>query len=176
MTERRTPIEPSMKVATLLREYPELEEVLIGIAPPFRKLRNPVLRRSVAKVASLGQAAAVAQIPVRVLIDELRAALGQRAPLAAYLEDRPPDADTAPDWVARSTVVATVDGDDIEERMPVLEVLEHARKLGPDEMVELRTEFLPAPGIDLMRQRGFRVWSRFDGPSVVRTFVAPPDD
>jgi hypothetical protein len=59
--------------------------------------------------------------------------------------------------------------------MPVLEVLEHARELRPNEMVELRTEFLPAPGVDLMRKRGLRVWSRFNGYSVVRTFVAPPD-
>ena len=32
------------KVAVLLDAYPELEGVLIGIAPPFKKLRNPVLR------------------------------------------------------------------------------------------------------------------------------------
>ena len=56
------PIDESTKVAALLDSYPELEDVLIGIAPPFKKLRNPILRRSVAKVASLRQAAAVARM------------------------------------------------------------------------------------------------------------------
>ena len=55
-------IDETTKVAALLDAYPELEGVLIGIAPPFKKLRNPVLRRSVAKVASLRQAAAVTRI------------------------------------------------------------------------------------------------------------------
>ena len=52
-------IQPSTKVAQLLDAYPELEEVLIRMAPPFRKLKNPILRRSVAKVATLKQAAIV---------------------------------------------------------------------------------------------------------------------
>jgi hypothetical protein len=68
VSHHRAPIEPLMKVATLLQDYPELEEALIEIAPPFRKLRNPVLRRSVAKVTSLRQAAAVAQIDVSDLV------------------------------------------------------------------------------------------------------------
>ena len=47
------PIEPVTKIAALLDHYPELEDVLIGMAPPFKKLKNPILRKSVAKVASL---------------------------------------------------------------------------------------------------------------------------
>ncbi|MHC4830644.1 MAG: DUF1858 domain-containing protein [Planctomycetota bacterium] len=43
------PITPETKVAQLLQHYPELEETLIAMAPAFKKLRNPVLRRSVAK-------------------------------------------------------------------------------------------------------------------------------
>ena len=34
-------ITPSTKVSELLDAYPELEETLIGIAPPFKKLGNP---------------------------------------------------------------------------------------------------------------------------------------
>ncbi|MFH1755446.1 MAG: DUF1858 domain-containing protein, partial [Candidatus Latescibacterota bacterium] len=55
----RPSITPDMKVSALLEAYPELEDVLIGIAPAFKKLRNPVLRRTVAKLTSLRQAAQV---------------------------------------------------------------------------------------------------------------------
>ncbi|MBT4095990.1 MAG: DUF1858 domain-containing protein, partial [Nitrospinaceae bacterium] len=58
------PIEPSSKVGELLEHYPELEDVLIGMAPPFKKLKNPLLRKSVGKVATLRQAAAVGRISV----------------------------------------------------------------------------------------------------------------
>jgi hypothetical protein len=52
----RPPITKDTRVAALLRDYPETEELLIGMSPAFTKLRNPVLRRSVARVATLGQA------------------------------------------------------------------------------------------------------------------------
>ena len=168
-------IVPSMKVAELLFAYPALEETLIEIAPPFRKLRNPILRRSVAKVATLRHAAAVAQMPTAELIDRLRAAAGQPLlPVPDRAQRSPPESDPTPAWFANSRVVAELREDSSEERMPVLAVLEEARRLSAGEMVELRTSFLPAPGIDLIRSKGFRVWSRRAGARDVRTFVAPP--
>ena len=53
MADKEVEITSQTKVAELLEHFPELEETLIAMAPPFKKLRNPVLRRSVAKVASL---------------------------------------------------------------------------------------------------------------------------
>jgi hypothetical protein len=46
-------ITPQTKVGELLDAFPELENVLIQIAPPFKKLRNPILRRTVARVTRL---------------------------------------------------------------------------------------------------------------------------
>jgi hypothetical protein len=80
--DRDFPILPSTKVAALLDRYPELEDILIGLATPFKKLKNPLLQKGVAKVASLGQAAAVGGMPVSELVNKLRAAVGQE-PAAA---------------------------------------------------------------------------------------------
>jgi hypothetical protein len=65
-----------MKVAELLEAWPELEEVLIRLAPAFRRLKNPVLRRTVARVATLEQAAGVGGVAVRDLVGALRRAAG----------------------------------------------------------------------------------------------------
>jgi hypothetical protein len=73
------PILPSTKVGALLDRYPELEDILIGLAPPFKKLKNPFLRRGVARVASLKHAAAVGGMPVNDLVNKLRAVVGQEA-------------------------------------------------------------------------------------------------
>ena len=61
-------IGPETRVGDLLDAYPEAEQVLIGIAPQFKALRNPVLRRTVARVATLEQAARVAGMSARELV------------------------------------------------------------------------------------------------------------
>jgi hypothetical protein len=43
-------ISPKTKIYELLEAYPQLEETLIALAPPFKKLKNPVLRKTIAKI------------------------------------------------------------------------------------------------------------------------------
>jgi len=169
-------ITPSTKVSALLDHYPELEDVLIAMAPPFKKLRNPILRKSVAKVASLRQAAAAARLPVEKVVNDLRAAVGQdpltdekAGDIVDYLTDRP-------GWFDSERVVASIDereGSDVDE-MTVRAVLQNASELTEGEILELITTFVPAPGIDLMRKKGFRTWSTEDGADVVRTYFTKP--
>ena len=90
------PIEPSTKVAALLDRFPELEDVLIEMAPPFKKLRNPILRRSVAKIASLRHAAAAGRLPVDELVNRLRAQVGQEAVASEDAVDSDSDSDANP--------------------------------------------------------------------------------
>ena len=73
------PILPSTKIGVLLDRYPELEDILIGLAPPFKKLKTPLLRNRVAMVTSLKHAAAVGGMPVNDLVTILRASVGQEA-------------------------------------------------------------------------------------------------
>ena len=89
MTGDNFPIESSTKVAALLDQYPELEGVLIEMAPRFKKLRNPILRRTVARIASLRQAAAVGGIPVGELVNRLRVEVGQEPLSSAGVEEEP---------------------------------------------------------------------------------------
>jgi hypothetical protein len=63
-------ITPKTKIQDLLVAYPALEEVLIELAPPFQKLKNPVLRKTIARVTSLSQAASVGGIAVETLTDK----------------------------------------------------------------------------------------------------------
>ena len=174
----RLSIDETTKVAALLDAYPELEELLIGIAPPFKKLRNPVLRRSVAKVASLRQAAAVAGLPASELVNRLREAVGQ--PLVAKSGD---DASASylgecPAWYHPDRVVALIDEGTLSDEgpMPLVPLLKRAQRLGDGEILELRTTFLPAPGIDAMTGKGFAVWTKESVPGEFRSYFAkaPP--
>lgn len=69
-------IEPGTRVGELLRRHPELEETLVGLSPEFERLRNPALRATVARVATLRQVAQVGGIDVGHLVEVLRRAAG----------------------------------------------------------------------------------------------------
>ena len=70
-------ITPKTKVLQLIETYPELEDKLISKVPTFKKLKNPLLRRTVAKIATLQQAASIGNIDVGELINFLRKEVGQ---------------------------------------------------------------------------------------------------
>ncbi len=73
---RMMDITPDTKVGPLLENRPELESVLMEISPKYTALKNPVLRRTVAKVATLRQVARVGDVPLADLIRKLREAAG----------------------------------------------------------------------------------------------------
>lgn len=168
------PITPKTKVAALLEHYPELEDVLIGMAPPFKKLKNPILRRSVAKVASLQQAAAVGKIPVDEMVNELRAVVGQAPISAEAVDDVVSYFSSQPDWFDRDKVVASMVEEELDEDvMPLNPLIRRATALREGEILELVTAFLPAPGIDIMKKKGFLVWSVEEG-KLTRTYFSKP--
>ncbi len=166
----RSEITAGTKVAALLSEHPELEDLLISMSPAFVKLRNPVLRRSVARVATLTQAAAVGKLEVADLVNELRVAAGQ-APLADMAVEDVEYFGPQPDWFDPGSVVNLLHEEDIDpDVMPINPLLRAARDLGPGEVVELVTDHLPAPGIDILRRKGYAVWS-VDRDGSIHTFV-----
>ena len=70
------PITFQTKVYELLEDYPHLEDVLSEISPAFAKLKNPILRRTIARVTTIQQAAAVAGIEAGEVVKRLRIAAG----------------------------------------------------------------------------------------------------
>jgi hypothetical protein len=160
-------------VAQLLDAYPELEEVLINMAPPFKKLKNPILRKSVAKVATLQQAAIVGRVDVSSMIDQLRQAVGS-APIEAVETSSPSVEDylgAAPDWFNKSCVSTSIDdrtGD--SDEMAITRITKAFKDLAEHQVIELTTTFLPAPGIDVARARGIRTWTVQERDNLYRTY------
>ena len=65
-------ISPKTKVLQLIEAYPQLEDTLIDYVPAFRKLKNPILRNTVAKITTLQQAATIGNVKVEELINLFR--------------------------------------------------------------------------------------------------------
>lgn len=169
------PILPSTKVAALLDRYPELEDVLIGLAPPFQKLKNPFLRKGVARVASLQQAAAVGGISVSKLVNELRAVVGQPPIPSDNADEQAAYFPPQPDWFDPARIVDSIDESAADpNKMPIAALLQRAMLLNRGEILQLVTHYLPAPGIAIMKQKGYRIWSSQPAPSLIRTYISKP--
>jgi len=177
ISETGLPIVPSTKVAALLSQYPILEDVLIGLAPPFQKLKNPILRKTVGRVASLQQVAAVGHMPVHELVNRLRAAVGQPDLVSdESYDDTPSYFQPRPQWFDSAKVVASIEEKNCDpDKIPVVSILQRVATLQPGEILELITNFLPAPGIDILRNKNLRVWSVEDESKLVRTYVTKPN-
>ncbi len=126
-------------------------------------------------MASLRQAAKVGRLPVDQVVNALRAAVGQ-APIEpdesvekeTYFTERP-------EWFDESRIVTSLDEstDVTAGTMAITAVLKQGNQLAPGEILELHTTFLPVPGIDIMRAKGFRSWSVEDNPDRIRTYLTP---
>lgn len=176
MTDEPLQITPSTRVAQLLDAYPELEDVLIKMAPPFKKLKNPVLRKSIAKVATLQQAAIVGRLDPASMIDQLRRAVG----LAPIGETETPSVDhylgSAPDWFDMSFVATRIDDRASDsDQMAITRIVKALKDLPEQQVVELTTTFLPAPGIDVARTRGVRTWTVQEQDDLYKTYFTRSD-
>ncbi|MBI5529013.1 MAG: DUF438 domain-containing protein [Deltaproteobacteria bacterium] len=64
-------ISADTKIHDLITEYPELLEFLVGYAEEFKKLRNPILRNTIGRVASIKEAAALANFSTDKLLADV---------------------------------------------------------------------------------------------------------
>jgi hypothetical protein len=163
-------ITPETKVGEMLAHYPELEDVLIGISPAYKALKNPVLRRTVARIATLRQVAKVGNVPLSALVSQLRSAAGLQ-PIAVEAENDG-SAAARPSWAISSAAVRSYDARaDIEAgRHPMEQVMADLAQLTSGETFLLVTGFEPAPLIDLAGKKGFLAYSVREGPDLVHTY------
>jgi hypothetical protein len=150
-------ITPKTKILELIENFPQLEDVLIEYTPAFKKLKNPVLRRTVAKIATLQQAAAVGNVKVEDLINRLRKEIGQDLYLgeskSRYIVEKP-------DWFAVSLVESDFDAKKMlaAGEQPVNQVIADLTKLKSGKIYKLIAPFLPAPLIDKATSLGIKHW------------------
>lgn len=163
-------ITPDTRLGELLEAYPQLEQILIEFSPSFGKLKNPVLRRTVAKVATLAQAARIADVEVGRLVQVLREAAGQAE--GELPASEAPSDDAAPAWVESAEVARTIDVDAMleEGEHPIGRMQPILKELASGQAVLLVSSFRPQPLIDKLGGEGWRVYSR-RSPQGFETFL-----
>lgn len=153
-------ISPKTKVGELLDAYPYLEAVLIDMSPAFEKLRNPILRKTVARVATLQQIAVVGGLKVDAIINRLRKETGQSDEESGHADNDYLSVDP-PEWFTSGKITQKYNASPLINSggSPMKEILHYTSLLKEDEIFELRTPFIPAPIIDMLKEKGFKVHS-----------------
>ncbi|MGC9334042.1 MAG: DUF1858 domain-containing protein [Anaerolineae bacterium] len=150
-------IAPKTKISELIKAFPQLEGILIDYVPAFEKLKNPVLRRTVARVTTLQQAAAIGSVNVEDLINRLRAEVGQDlfagGATAAYTTEQP-------GWFAEDRVVAELDARGMlaAGEQPINQVMADLQALDQGDIYRLVAPFIPAPLVDKASSLGISHW------------------
>jgi len=166
---RNHTITPDSKVGQILDKFPELEEVLMSMSPAFGKLRNPVLRRTVARVATLKQVARVGDIPLGRLVNDLRRVVGQEE---TAIGDNGEGGDGMPNWLDESKICKSLDARPIIDsgNHPMGQVLGNLKEMPANGIFELITPFEPVPLMDKAADRGFAAWSRRVDTNLFKTY------
>lgn len=157
--ETKLIITPQTKIADLLDVYPELENVLIDLAPAFKKLQNPILRKTVARVTSIRQAAAIGKLPVDVVVNKLRGLTGQGT--LENIKNNQELSTDKPKWYSEEKITVRFDASELiaSGGHPLTQVMQDIKAWKSGDIYELTTPFLPVPLLDKLKEKGFQVWS-----------------
>lgn len=144
------------KLFDVLNAYPALEEQIIHIAPPFKNLKNPVLRRTVGQLATLEQVARIGNLEPLELVNTLRRAVGLPEISATAPTDvsLPPKTESDPEWIAGEPQFI-VNGVALLQQgeVPLQRVNELLGQLEPTRFILLITDFEPTPLLDAMQKQ-----------------------
>ncbi|MGH7619887.1 MAG: DUF2249 domain-containing protein [Gemmatimonadaceae bacterium] len=153
-----TPVSPHDKVSDVLARDESLVEVFVRAAPHFGKLRNRAMRRVMARLVTVEQAARTANIPTERLVRDLNTALGfvddrasvdvpASSPNAAQPDERHPEG---------APVIEVDVRDDLRSgREPFSRIMSAVAALRYGEVLHLRAIFEPVPLFTVLGKRGF---------------------
>ena len=174
------------RVARVLERDERLVEVFAAASPHFQRLRTPGMRRVMARLVTVGQAARIAGVPVDELLARLNGAAA--GPPSARSASNEPD-DEVKEMTTEETIppaLAAVPGErivdlDVREALrrgeePFSRIMAARRALAPGHVLRLRAIFEPAPLYAVMGKQGFLHWTEALAPDDWRVWFYRADE
>lgn len=170
------------KIADLLNDYDGMKAILIAINPKFKKLNNPVLRRTLGRIATVRQAAIVGSMNPTDLVDRLRKAVGQES-ICEGCEIKTDDCfapapSVQPGWARDATPEKILDANVLldADKNPLAEVRIALHKIAPGHVLLLRADFQPEPLVDTFKNDGYLTWISKEKDGIYETYILKTDD
>ena len=156
---QQLPVAPSDRVSDVLARDESLVDVFVRAAPHFSKLKNRAMRRVMARLITVEQAARTAGIPAEALLRDLNAALGiaDARPAVSTGSSDKPVADAASPERPTDAPVREIDvREDLRSgNEPFSKIMAAVAALGESEVLRLRSTFEPVPLFTVLGKRGF---------------------
>jgi len=147
------------KISELLNDYEGMKDILIEINPKFKKLNNPVLRRTIAKIAGVRQAAIVGGMEPMDLLNKLRKAVGQNVIEGAVDDESKSVTSEVPKWILNKPASTLYVNELLDRELnPLAESHKALRNLKKGEIITIVSDFQPKPLIDEFSKLGYEVY------------------
>jgi hypothetical protein len=161
MNTSATPVQASDKLQSLFERDERLIDVVASHSPQLAKLRHSPMRRIMARVTTVAQAARLCKMSVDSLVHDLNHAIGIDTAPGDTTSGNATDASdetAAAQWSIPSSV-SVVELDVREELSkggePFSRIMGAVGGLGEREVLHLRAPFEPVPLFAVMQKRGF---------------------
>lgn len=151
-------INEKTKIAALLKHHPDALEAIVSIAPDFKKLRNPILRKLMAGRTSISMASKVGGCSPEDFFKVL-APLGFEVDDSAVLVEDKVDNTPLPEYLT-SLDKSQIKEFDVRQILasgqdPLRAIQEKVRDLKNNEVLVIINNFEPVPLIKLLEKQGF---------------------
>jgi len=148
-----TPVASTDRVSEVLARDEALVEIFVRHSAHFEKLRSVTMRRVMARLVTVAQAARIAGVHVDTLVRDLNEALQLDASHLVATEELEESSSHRP--TALREVELDVREDMRVGREPFSRIMVAIAKLGADEVLHLHTIFEPVPLFGVLEKRGF---------------------
>jgi len=157
-------------IADLLNNYDGMKDTLISINPKFKKLNNPILRRTLAKLATVKQAAIIGGMEPIDLLNKLRRSVGQEAITKITKEDNKENIE--PEWI-NLPVLKELNANEIldADKNPLAEVNKALKELDGNNLIKLISDFQPEPLIEEFAKKGHKVYCKEINSKYYETYI-----
>jgi uncharacterized protein len=102
------------KILDLIKEYPFLVDALTELSPRYEKLKNPILRKTVGKVANLRMVAIMGSVPIADLMNVIKESVSRNAGIEVSTEDFEGPHDDRID-ILKGIILSLHTGEEVEE-------------------------------------------------------------
>lgn len=172
------PVRATDRVSDVLARDEALLEVFVGHAPHFAKLRNRTMRRVMARLVTVEQAARMAGVPVAGLLDAINGALGVTVVEDIAQPAAPPSAEPSSQRhpAEANEVILDVREELRAGREPFSTIMRAVGAMKQGDVLRLRTTFEPVPLFHVLGKRGLTREVVEHGPEDWSTWFWRPAD
>jgi len=150
------------KISRILKEKPEAIDVIANINKNFKKLQNPILRRSLATRVSVKDAARIGDVSVNDFLKALEN-IGFEVEFAQKGDEQEQNLNIMPpDFSDKEIISLDVRPIIAEGKDPFGHINKAAKAIKSNQILLIINDFEPIPLIDFLLDRGFIHWIKQD--------------